>query len=628
MSAENPNQLLNQAAGLVRQRQFDQAIAVLGKLLGTYPEHDQAHLLLGIAHHYKGETLASRACFERSLAINPRNPDAWNNLGNTLIRQGDNAAAADAFAKALDLDARRSDAAYNLAIVLRKLGRPDEARDRLEKLLRIKPDHAAAWSTLGVIQQDANALEDALASYERCLKLDPNSLIALHNKAVVLRQLKKYREAVDFSSKAIRLNPDIANVHQNLGSCYAAMGESDKAISSYQRAVQLEPLNPTHHHWLNQLLWIEGRSEFLRSYSEVIAARPDAHELRREMVYKLTLADRLDEALEHSEILVRKEPSDPFNFKLYGGVLRKQCKFEAALEAHRKAYWMNTENAACKEELATSYLAIADANAALQLLEELIESQPLHQGYLALKATALRILGSEQYHELYDYDRLVLRTRIDPPPGYASLAEFNVALKEQLLKLHISKEHPLDQSLVNGTQTIDDLFTDPEGPVRLLQECFDTQMQRFLEQLPHDATHPTLARNRGGFVCTGAWSVLLRKTGFHRNHFHSAGWYSGPYYVDLPKAVEDEEHKQGWIKFGEPSFGCVTPLPPDLLVKPEPGLMVRFPSYMWHGTVPFSSDESRLVVSVDLDPIDSRGAGGEPVAAAVGGPDSPGIASF
>ena len=70
MSAENPNQLLNQAAGLVRQRQFDQAIAVLGKLLGTYPEHDQAHLLLGIAHHYKGETLASRACFERSLAIN------------------------------------------------------------------------------------------------------------------------------------------------------------------------------------------------------------------------------------------------------------------------------------------------------------------------------------------------------------------------------------------------------------------------------------------------------------------------------------------------------------------------------------------------------------------------------
>ena len=36
-------------------------------------------------------------------------------------------------------------------------------------------------------------------------------------------------------------------------------------------------------------------------------------------------------------------------------------------------------------------------------------------------------------------------------------------LKEQLLKLHISKEHPLDQSLVNGTQTIDDLFADAHG---------------------------------------------------------------------------------------------------------------------------------------------------------------------
>ncbi len=629
MQAQNSNQVLNQAMALIQQRRFDQAVSLLGQLLSKQPGHEQAQLLMGVAHHYRGDTQASQLAFEHCLRINPKNADAWNNLGNTLVRRGDSEAAAHAFRRVLELASDRTDAAYNLAIELRKLHRLDEARIELEKLLAVKPDHAAAWSTLGVIQQDADEFDAALASYDRCLELDGSSLIALHNKSVILRHRKKYSEAVEISTRAIRLNPNVANVHQNLGSCYAAQGETEKAIAAYQRAVQLEPQSTSHHHWLNQLLWIEGRDDFLHSYYQVIKASPDAHELRRELVYKLILAERLDEALEHSNALVGDDPSNPFNYKLLGGVLRKRRRFDEALEAHRKAYWMNTDNAACKEELATSYLAAADAHAALQLLEELILGQPLHQGYLALKATALRILGSEEYHDYYDYDRLLLCEVIEPPAGYSSLADFNHDLREQLLKLHISKEHPLDQTLVNGTQTIDDLFMDPEGPAMLLQQCFDKVMYRFLERLPMDPSHPTLARNRRGFNCTGAWSVLLRQTGFHKNHYHSAGWYSGPYYVDLPKVVDDVDRQEGWIKFGEPSFECVVALPPDRIVKPEPGLMVRFPSYMWHGTIPFNSEEKRLVVSVDLDPGEGSSA---PVEAArapeVGGPSSSGIASF
>ncbi len=37
-------------------------------------------------------------------------------------------------------------------------------------------------------------------------------------------------------------------------------------------------------------------------------------------------------------------------------------------------------------------------------------------------------------------------------------------------------------------------------------------------------------------------------------------------------------------------------------VKPPPGLLVLFPSYMWHGTVPFSGEAPRLTVAFDLIP--------------------------
>jgi hypothetical protein len=35
-------------------------------------------------------------------------------------------------------------------------------------------------------------------------------------------------------------------------------------------------------------------------------------------------------------------------------------------------------------------------------------------------------------------------------------------------------------------------------------------------------------------------------------------------------------------------------------VKPEPGLLVLFPSYIWHGTVPFTSEEKRLSCAFDI----------------------------
>jgi hypothetical protein len=36
------------------------------------------------------------------------------------------------------------------------------------------------------------------------------------------------------------------------------------------------------------------------------------------------------------------------------------------------------------------------------------------------------------------------------------------------------------------------------------------------------------------------------------------------------------------------------------LVRPEPGMLVLFPSYMWHGTVPFSAREKRLSCAFDI----------------------------
>ena len=59
---------------------------------------------------------------------------------------------------------------------------------------------------------------------------------------------------------------------------------------------------------------------------------------------------------------------------------------------------------------------------------------------------------------------------------------------------------------------------------------------------------------------------------------------------------------QGVLTFGEPGIVTTPPLAAEYTVRPEVGMLVLFPSYFWHGTVPFSSNQARLTVAFDAVP--------------------------
>jgi hypothetical protein len=118
---------------------------------------------------------------------------------------------------------------------------------------------------------------------------------------------------------------------------------------------------------------------------------------------------------------------------------------------------------------------------------------------------------------------------------------------------------------------------------------------------PPDPSHPWSGRKTGKFRLAGTWSVKLRANGYHINHVHPAGWISSAYYVAVPPVVAAGEGRQGWIKFGEPRWptpGCTI----EKVVQPKAGRLVLFPSYMWHGTIPFSQGE-RMTAPFDAVPV-------------------------
>ena len=119
--------------------------------------------------------------------------------------------------------------------------------------------------------------------------------------------------------------------------------------------------------------------------------------------------------------------------------------------------------------------------------------------------------------------------------------------------------------------------------------------------LPDNGSHPFLGRKSSRFRFAGSWSVRLQTEGFHTNHIHPRGWISSAYYINLPDEVAADDH-EGWFKIGEPNPDTLPHVPVERWVKPEPGLLVLFPSYMWHGTKAFTRSAERLTVAFDVVP--------------------------
>jgi hypothetical protein len=211
------------------------------------------------------------------------------------------------------------------------------------------------------------------------------------------------------------------------------------------------------------------------------------------------------------------------------------------------------------------------------------------------------MLGDARYGELYDYAAFVRAFDLEPPPGWSSRSQFVSDVAAALRARHRFKTHPFRQSLRHGSQ-VPSIF-DLEAPVLdAFRQALDAPIRAYMAGLG-PGRDPMRRRNTGRYRFRGAWSVRLRPGGLHANHVHGEGWISSAGYLELPDAV-GRDGSQGCIRFGEPGIATRPPLPPEHEVVPRAGMLVLFPSYMWHGTVPFAGTQSRLTAAFDIVPAD------------------------
>jgi uncharacterized protein (TIGR02466 family) len=105
-----------------------------------------------------------------------------------------------------------------------------------------------------------------------------------------------------------------------------------------------------------------------------------------------------------------------------------------------------------------------------------------------------------------------------------------------------------------------------------------------------------------GYFKLSAWANLLRAGSYNTLHAHPESAWSGVYYVDAGEQASADE-LSGLLELRDPRPAVeMVPAPGwpfgnPLRIQPETGLMVLFPSWLYHQVHPYRGERPRIAIA-------------------------------
>jgi len=557
--------------------------------------------LMGLIRMHQNKPDEGRTLLLRSLTLDPNQPHVRLNLGKAFAWEGRWEEAIEAYRAAIRLRPDLVEAQFELGTALHNCGALIEAENTFRGILSTIAGHGPALLGLGAVLLDLDRPEDAEGVLASAIAAssDPRLLSRLHyNLAIAQRRLRKFDLALANFEQAQGLDPSQQQLDLARAETLQDLRRSGDALAVYRHVLSRDPLNAAAHDSFNSLLYRLGmEDEFLSSYDRA----PSTPVLQIAKANFLAASDRSLEAYTVFSDLLIREPGNSRAAEGAAAMLTRMGRHDEARRLFESAIARDPNNVDLIFGFSAALLHRGDPGKAAHLAERGLRLLPNDQLGLALLGTAWRMAGTDQDEVLNGYDSLIQVFDLAPPEGFKNIDAFNAALASYLDELHPPTREYISQSLRGGSQTAGSLFGAGHLLIEKLQIRIREAVTRYVAELPDDPSHPFLSRRRNDVKYSGSWSSRLLNGGYHANHIHRGGWISSCYYVRLPRVVTDVQGQQGWITFGQPDFDKGPGL--RRAIQPAPGRLILFPSYIWHGTLPFQAETPRMTVAFDALPV-------------------------
>jgi tetratricopeptide (TPR) repeat protein len=416
----------------------------------------------------------------------------------------------------------------------------------------------------------------ALDACRRLLRFAPKLADVAAFAGMLAMELGAVDDAVAFYEQAVAAKRDFAEAHYNLGNALMQLGRTAAAVDSYRRATKLRPgFAPAHNNLGNALQTLQQWNDAADAYRRAASLAPDVPDLARNL----------------------------------GIVLEKLGDIAGAEAAHRRAIALKPDWSRAYSSLANLLIDHARPRDVIPLCNTWLAACPGTIEAIGLKSVALELIGErDAARHLVDLDRFVRVTRFTAPPaGYADMAAFNAALARHALN-HPTLMLPASDDPRYHCPTLKitgEFLAEPKGPAAALEAMMQQAVRDYLASLAADPVpHPFTAKPPREWRLT-SWAAVLERQGNLDPHIHYDGFVSGVYYCQLPVVVSDASQGQaGWFELGRLPERFNAPVAPEVrAVQPEEGMMILFPSYFYHRTVPFETGETRISIAFDVMPV-------------------------
>ena len=543
---------------------FDKADYFYKKALKIEPNHGYANHNSGTLCLDIGNIKEALFFFQTALKTNPNDIQFWISYIDVLIRSKNYVEADKFFKRAKELGANGKNF-EDLEIKLLEVNSTDFNSNKIknegdpskEKLKHIY-EHFHNKNYRASLEGASNLLDNF-----------PNSILLYNLIGTLFHKLKMFEDALANYRIAIKLSPVIPEILINLGNVHRDLKNFDEALICFRDALELKP----------------NISEAFNSIGLTYKEKND---------FNLSIVN-FNKA-------IKLEPNNYMFHNNLGELLTLMGEVDKAFQSYQKSMliYPNFDQAIMISEFLLKEKK--DAKNALKFLENVLIEKPMDVRANAYKYITLRGLGRfSDAEKLVDFSKLVYQ---DNFKNYTNqkISDFNYKLLSAL-ELHPRRMEELDERgwAIRGGTVIRKLFTNPEPIIKTFEILLRRTIDKRINDLVINSNNPFLIKKPKHYKLN-CWANFLKAGDYQSNHIHNLGWMSGVYYVDLPELENENVENEGFIEFnragyGLPHFGKEEGIK---LIKPETGMIIFFPSYVWHGTIPFSGSKNRVSISFDI----------------------------
>ena len=540
---------------------------------------DQA-LQKGIEAHKAGQVQEADRYYTAILKAQPKHPDANHNMGVLAVGLGKVQEALPFFKTALDVSPKIAQNWLSYIDALIKLDRIADAKAVFEQA-KSKGEKGDIFDQL---EKQIKATASKKSNAHEPSQEQLQGLISLYTHG-------QFQQALTQASQLLQQFPNSTDLYDIQGTAQAALGLNDAAVKSYKQAIIIKPDYAEAYYNMGVALKEQGKlEEAIEAYKKALAIKPDYAEA-------------------HNNI---------------GNALKDQGKLEEAIEAYNKAISIKPDYAEAVTNSAILFFESKRFEEAAKLFS--MDDSIKNQSYL-LKCF-YELDTKSKFSNQLDYlikrgenncvigsyaCRAAIRYGIDSENPFCNepfkyVKKIDLTKKCDFKKIFVENaasvlsnsevSHKAQGHLKNGIQTSGNIFTQVGSVTNLWKDVIRAELTNY-KNIFCDSEEGLIKDWPLDYSLYG-WLVSMKNGGELSAHIHDEGWITGSIYINVPPkskkdsgnlvvATHDPKYENGNTKDIK-SIDVVT------------GSLCLFPSSLLHYTIPFESNEDRIVLAFDMIP--------------------------